>query len=268
MGARVPPITAVVPSSTRHVAARKAPDSPTRRLGNRNTDAALRARHERLAKLAEDPGDAHRAWRRLSAAEQEELLGVMQELYGKEVAAQFFEIADAGTAQVETHHWGPGVGPTPHRMRELGYRRKGKLWLGPEIEMEWWVHPSGKSVYRDVSPRKEPAEESGESTPVDDQGEALKMLRQMIVANNQLEKYCETRPLETGKAAGAMIDFDSAHGKLLNQLKDVDMSRHPRFWQKVEAQLTRNDVVRMPCCEEQPGNFWFRCSSIIERDDE
>ena len=212
--------------------------------------------------------DAHRAWRRLSAAEQEELLQVMTELYGKDFAAQFFEIAEAGTAQLYTDHWGPDVGPTPHRMRELGYRRKGKVWLGPEIEMEWWVHPSGKSVYRDVSPRKEPVEETGESTPVDDQGEALKMLRQMIVANNQLAKYCEARPLETGKAAGAMIDFDSAHGKLLNELKDVDMSRHPRFWKKVEDQLTRNDLVREPCCEEQPENFWFRCSSIIGRDDE
>jgi hypothetical protein len=261
-------IAAVVQSSTRHVAARKAPDSPTRRLGNQNTGAVLRARHERLVKLAEDPADAHRAWRRLSSTEQEELLEVMRELYGKDFADQFFAIAEAGTAQTETLHWGFGVGPSPHRMRELGYRRKGKLWLGPEIELEWWVHPSGKSVYRDASPRKEPAEESGESTPVDDQGEAVKMLRQMTVANNQLAKYCETRPLETGKAAGAAIDFDSAYGKLQNQLKDVDMSRHPRFWKKVEDQITRNSLVRVPCCEEQPGNFWFNCSSIMGRDDE
>jgi hypothetical protein len=268
MSARVPPIAAVVQSSTRHVAARKAPDSPTRRLGNQNTGAVLSARHDRLVKLAEDPGDAHRAWRRLSSTEQEELLEVMRELYGKDFADQFFEIAEAGTAQTETLHWGPGVGPSPHRMRELGYRRKGKLWLGPEIELEWWVHPSGKSVYRDVSPRKAPAEETGESTPVDDQGEAVKMLRQMTVANNQLAKYCETRPLETGKAAGAAIDFDSALGKLQNQLKDVDMSRHPYFWKKVEDQITRNSLVRVPCCEEQPGNFWFNCSSIMGRDDE
>ena len=259
---------AVAQPSARHVVARKAPELPTRRLGNQNTGAVLRARRERLVKLAEDPADAHRAWGRLDATEQEELLEIMRELYGKDFAARFFEVAEAGTAQTVTEHWGPGVGPSPHRMRELGYRRKGKLWLGPQIEMEWWVHPSGKSVYRDISPRKEPAEDTGESPPVDDQGEAVKMLRQMVVANNQLAKYCETRPLETGKAAGAAIDFDSALGKLQNQLKDVDMSRHPNFWKKVEDQITRNSLVRVPCCEEQPDNFWFNCSSIMGRDDE
>jgi hypothetical protein len=258
----------VLQPAARSAAARQAPAAPTRRLGNQNTAALLGARHERLAKLAEDPADAHRAWRHLNSTEQEELLEAMRERYGKEFADRFFEIAAAGTAQIYTDHWGPGVGPSPHRMRELGYRRKGKLWLGPEIEMEWWVHPSGKSVYRDVSPRKEPAEDTGESTPVDDQGEALKMFRQMVVANNQLAKYCQARPLETGKAAGAAIDFDSALGKLQNQLKDVDMSRHPHFWKKVEDQITRNSLVRVPCCEEQPGNFWFNCSSIMGRDDE
>lgn len=265
----MPAVGTLAQPSARQVVARQAPASRTRRLGNQNTAVLLQARHDRLAKLAEDPADAHRAWRGLSSTEQEALLEVMRELYGKGFADRFLEIAEAGTAQTVTHHWGPGVGPSPHRMRELGYRRKGKLWLNsPDIDLEWWVHPSGKSVYRDVSSHKAPAEDSGESTPVDDQGEAVKMLRQMTVANNQLAKYCETRPLETGKAAGAAIDFDSALGKLQNQLKDVDMSRHPHFWKKVEDQITRNSLVRVPCCEEQPGNFWFNCSSIMGRDDE
>jgi hypothetical protein len=66
---------------------------------------------------------------------------------------------------------------------------------------------------------------------------------------------------------------DSPTRRLGNQntatlLKDVDMSRHPHFWKKVEDQITRNSLVRVPCCEEQPGNFWFNCSSIMGRDDE
>lgn len=235
---------------------------PARRLGNQQM--AAKVRQERLAKLAEDPADAHRAWRRLSEAERGELMKLLQELYGNDFASQFFEVAEAGTAQFDVQNWQPGVGPSPRRLRELGYRRKGKLWLGsPTIDVEWWVHPTGKSVLRDISPRTAPFDDVGESPPVDDQGEAVQMLRQMTVANNQLAKYCEMRPIETGKAAGAAIDFDSALGRLQNKLKDVDMSRHPRFWQKVEAQITRNNVVRVPCCEEQPDNFWFSCRSIM-----
>ena len=241
--------------------------SLARRLGNQGVQTLL----QRVERLAEDPAEAHRHWRQLGAREQERLVEVMQQLYGPDFAGKFREVAESGAAQLDFQHWQPGVGPSPRRLRELGYRRKGKVWLGSaDIDVEWWVHPSGKTVYRDVSIRPAPLQESGgrDQPPVDDQDEAVQMLRQMTVANNQLTKYCETRPLEEGKAAGAILDFGDALGRLQNKLKDVDMSRHPHFWKKVETQITRYAVVRVPCCEAQPNNFWFDCKSIMGPDDD
>jgi murein DD-endopeptidase MepM/ murein hydrolase activator NlpD len=115
------------------------------------TSKTALASNQQLENLARDPGEAHVAWKQLTEPERKEVLAKMEARYGKPFVQQFLEVVKKGTAQVETQNYQPGSGPSPERLRVLGYHLAWKVVGNASIENEFWVHPSGKTVQRDVS---------------------------------------------------------------------------------------------------------------------
>ena len=105
-----------------------------------------------LAELARLPGDAHRAWKRLSPTDREAVIRAMAGRYGREFADRFRPVAEHGKPDYTLTYWQLGVGPSPERLTADGWRRAGMDVTGnASIDVEVWVHPTGKVIRRDVS---------------------------------------------------------------------------------------------------------------------
>jgi murein DD-endopeptidase MepM/ murein hydrolase activator NlpD len=115
------------------------------------TSKTALASNQQLENLARDPGEAHVAWKHLTEPERKEVLAKMEARYGKPFVQQFLEVVKKGTAQVETQNYQPGSGPSSERLRVLGYHLAWKVVGNAGVENEFWVHPSGKTIQRDVS---------------------------------------------------------------------------------------------------------------------
>lgn len=115
------------------------------------TSKSALASNQRLETLARDPGEAHAAWKNLSGDERKVVLEKMETRYGKDFVQQFVEVAKKGKAQPGTQNYQPGTGPGPDRLRVLGYHLAWKVLGNAGVESEFWVHPSGKTIQRDVS---------------------------------------------------------------------------------------------------------------------
>src|SRR6185369_11905940 len=104
-----------------------------------------------LGDLARDPGEAHQAWKNLSATDRSTVLNAMENRYGKEFKDQFLAEVKKGKPQVEGSYYGPGLGPSPDQLKARGYKLGWIARGNAAVEVETWVHPSGKSVQRDIS---------------------------------------------------------------------------------------------------------------------
>ena len=106
----------------------------------------------KLAALAKYPGDAHQAWKKLSAADREAVLKAMAHRYGRDFANQFRDVAEHGKPDFTLTYQQPGLGSTPDKLKAGGWRRAGMEITGnASMDVEVWVHPSGKMIRRDVS---------------------------------------------------------------------------------------------------------------------
>jgi hypothetical protein len=140
------------------------------------------ANEARLAELARDPREAHRAWKKLNADDRGLVLAKMKQRYGSTFADQFRDVAQRGKADFSFINWQPNLGPTPEKLKADGWRL-----LGMEeppgnaaIDVEVWVHSSGKTLRRDVSttpaapPKPEKPEDEDELTKVRTKFEDIK----------------------------------------------------------------------------------------------
>jgi hypothetical protein len=113
---------------------------------------AVRKEEARLAELARDPREAHRAWKKLSTEDKFIVLYRMGQLYGAAFADQFREVAQHGRPEFSITYWQPHSGPTPERLKASGWRFLDMEVTGSgAIDVELWVNPSGGTIRRDVS---------------------------------------------------------------------------------------------------------------------
>lgn len=114
-----------------------------------------------IEELARWPGEAHSAWRRLKADDRTLVLWQMAATYGDAFADQFLEeVKKKSKSPAVNHYFGRGMGPRPGRLRASGFRLAQR-----SSTHEWWVHPSGSTLVRDVSPASPTAEVAGQVPP-------------------------------------------------------------------------------------------------------
>ena len=114
------------------------------------TKQAERRREQQLEELARDPGEAHLAWKKLSEAERNVVVEKMRRRYGEPFAQQFLEEVKKGKPQIETHYYSRGIGPKPSELIQKGYQRGWIEFIAADMEVEWWVHPSGRYIRIDI----------------------------------------------------------------------------------------------------------------------
>jgi len=77
----------------------------------------------------------------------------MKQRYGTAFADQFRDAAERGKADFTLLYWQPNLGPTPEKLKAGGWRFLEMEVTGTAAtDVEVWVHPSGKTLRRDVSP--------------------------------------------------------------------------------------------------------------------
>jgi hypothetical protein len=192
---------------------------------------------KRLETLAQDPGDAHKAWKNLTEPQRKEVLSKMEARYGKSFVQEFLETEKKGTAKVETQNYQPGTGPSPEKLKAMGYHLGWKAIGNGSIENEFWVHPSGKRVQRDVStwsgsssgstskspavPDKtqtpDDADSVGPSTEVEDKQEKAEGVLSRLQDNiNQIQDLLKSNPVPWDQVKQKFIRSNELEGQLKN----------------------------------------------------
>lgn len=121
---------------------------------------------EQLTSLAKSPGHAHLEWKKLSTEEKATVVEQMAQRYGAKFAAQFRDVADRGTADRTLHYSQPGMGPTPAQLTSRGWHFwEMEVTGNAAYSVEVWVHPSGQTFRRDVSPQTTPKAPQPEVPP-------------------------------------------------------------------------------------------------------
>lgn len=178
----------------------------------------------------------------------------------------------------------------------MGYRRGGKEVTGTgAIDIDVWVHPSGKMIRRVMSNAldggagdvkdstddvklKSPPERDREAPPPpptpprrkipptpEEMQQALDFLKKMRELNTQSTTLCNADPFDSARAANASFDFALANYNLRAHYTHVDLNAvMPDFWNLVVHEEQKNELARQPCCEKEPDNSRFFC----ERGDE
>jgi hypothetical protein len=123
-------------------------------------------RQAKLTRFADDPRDAHRAWKNLKPDEKTELVNKMVAIYGADFAHQFRDIAERGKPDFGYTYWQPNSGPTPKQLHDRGWRRLGMQHTGnAAFELELWVNAAGHTTARDTSTYHFGGENTGTKEP-------------------------------------------------------------------------------------------------------
>jgi hypothetical protein len=229
-------------------------------------------KHEqKLDELARLPGEAHMAWKKLNAADRSAVLAKMEAHYGKAFKDQFLEAANKGKAQVGTLTYSnspksklPMI--TDEQLKARGYRKAGSEHTGNAAwDTEVWVHPSGKTIRRDVStyefgkgdPAKQPAGTKGPAGTtgpgtIDDGGDeddqqdrAVQLLHDAQGGMQDAQELMTHKPVPWDDVNAAMMRSWNAQTELDQLMGDdpdnpnphpPDMSKvYPNFKQERDA---------------------------------
>lgn len=242
---------------------------------------------QRLDALARDPAEAHRAWPRLSVGERIAVSERMRRRYGQAFAQQFLDEATKGKPQLDVTTHQPGSGPTADQLTARGWRMAGSERTGNAgFEVEIWVHPSGRTLRRDVSTWKfgaaepatkpaakvkpqsvepptmqaPPAEVPELPTQTTERHQtALDLLDDLHLRNEALHDLCAADPFRKEEAEDAQINWTFSRERL-RDFRDVDWRGvHPDFWQEVADAAQENAALLEQCCKRDPSNYWFDC---------
>lgn len=265
-------------------------DAPVlQRKPDANAKAKAR-RDKQIEELVRDPADAHKAWSGLKQTERDTVTERMRLRYGDAFAQEFLDVVKKGKPQFDVVYYQPGVGPTREQLLARGYRRAGSEITGNAgIDVEIWVHPTGKTVRRDVSTWKFPTSEGGEKpgTKSDSKAEkppakkprivdppeppakttsrheeALDFLDDMKKWNTALQSLCEANPFDLKAAEDAMIEANFAR-EGVRDFKDLDWTGvYPDFWREVSELADELVDLRRACCKHDSKNFWFDCGTL------
>jgi len=239
------------------------PDKPTQ---------VERRREQQLEELARDPGEAHQAWKKLGEMERIAVAERMRRRYGGPFAQQFQDEVKKGKPQREKHHYARGLGPKPSELIKKGYQRGWTQHIAADMALEWWVHPSGRYITMDVGtwkpgaaePEKKPKTEvkkppteekpltEGPPTMDEKQVQALDLLDDLQLRNNEMQDLCTSDPFQRKEAHDAQSAWALSRAEL-RTLKDVDMHNvYPDFWKEVDAATAENDDLLDKCCKRDP----------------
>jgi hypothetical protein len=186
---------------------------------------------KRLATLAQDPGEAHKAWKNLTEPQRKEVLSKMEARYGKSFVQQFLETEKKGTAKVETQNYQPGTGPSPEKLKAMGYHLGWKVIGNGAIENEFWVHPSGKTVQRDVSTWSGSSSGSSSKSPAAPAGPETSDDVDSVGPSTEVEDKQE-------KAEGVLNRLQDN----INQIQDL-LKSNPVPWDQVKQKFQRSNEL-------------------------
>lgn len=235
--------------------------------------AAKNLKHEQwLDKLASLPGEAHAEWKKLSDADRNTVLKKMEANYGKAFRQQFEDVAKKGKAEISTSTYSnspksklPTI--TDEELKARGYKKAGSERTGNAAwDTEVWVHPSGKTIRRDVStyefgkgdPGKQPTGTKGPAGTTgpgeiddggdekeDDQDRAVKLLGQAEDGLKEAQELMTHKPVPWDDVNAAMMRSWTAQTELDQLMGEdpenpnpnpPDMSKvYPNFKQEREA---------------------------------
>ena len=230
---------------------------------------------QRLSELARDPGAAHQAWRKLGTLDRIAVAERMRQRYGAAFSQQFLAVAENGKPQIETIYYQPGTGPTPDQLTAKGYQLAGKEITGNAgIDIDVWVHPTGKTVRRDVStwkpgatpPDPQPTTEAPPAEPPtpsetpeappptmdEQQALAVELLEDLQERNNELQDAIRATPFAKQKAQQAQSSWAMSRTEL-RSMHQVDMEAvYPGFWDEVDDANSENDDLLKKIYELDP----------------
>jgi murein DD-endopeptidase MepM/ murein hydrolase activator NlpD len=186
-----------------------------------------------IGQLAADPAKAHQAWKNLSSADRDAVTAKMTERYGKAFTHEFKEAERTGKTNFDTDYWQPGVGPDAKTLAARGYKLQGEEHTGNAAwVVQDWVHPSGKTVRRDVStyqfgnsgsstgkPTGSQGTEDVDDTSADDkitdqQDGAEQELSHLEDINQRIESALQSKPVNWDDVHRLFSESNDALGKL------------------------------------------------------
>ena len=130
---------------------------------------AKRITQKKLIGMARDPSLAHVEWKRLTAHEQIAVAEHMRQRYGVRFTDEFLAAAKSGATNLVTRTFFAAEHVGPSQLMAWGYRRGWNEFYGGGIDVDVWVHPTGKVARLDVSQQAAPAEPSQEPPVPDDE---------------------------------------------------------------------------------------------------
>jgi hypothetical protein len=200
----------------------------------------------RLAELARDPREAHRAWKKLNVEDRFIVLDSMARRYGAAFADQFREVAQHGKPEFSVTYWQPRSGPTPERLKAGGWRFLGMEFTGnAAFNVEVWVNPSGNTIRRAVSTYRFSQPEKGEETP-NKVPPTVKKDVSPITDCTELKDMTLAILRDTISTETAMkADLEGEKGRLekMNKTTDDYCQRYDEYIQSLRAMKTRVDTA-------------------------
>jgi hypothetical protein len=131
---------------------------------------------------------------------------------------------------METQNYQPGTGPSPGELTAKGYRLGWKVRGNAGIEVENWVHPSGKSIQRDVSTWKPGAAQPGEQ-PEGHAGE----VQSVDLPPSRLDPLIDKQ--EKAEVLLSRLQDNN------NQIRDL-LNSHPVPWDEVKQRFTESNDLQ------------------------
>jgi LysM repeat protein len=205
-------------------------------------------REKWIGDMAEDPGDAHTAWKNLSGRDRDAVLAKMEQRYGKDFVQQFKEEVKKGKPQTGTQNYQPGTGPSADQLKAMGYRKGWNVLGNGGVEIEYWVHPSGKRVARDIStwnsgatqghPTESPSSSKGPENidgvepptvdPLDEKREQAEGLAARLEdIDKQLKSLLESKHVPWKEVVDKLHEANDVYGKLKDLGAWSDDVNHP-----------------------------------------
>lgn len=108
-----------------------------------------RERDARLQALAEDPSQAHQAWKRLTFAEKNWVVILMSKRYGQDFAKSFLWFTEHPIKRGYTVSNQPEHTPDWFKARGYQLQKTSQGAVRGQV-MEFWVHPSGYEIWQIV----------------------------------------------------------------------------------------------------------------------
>lgn len=247
-----------------------------RRNVARTTRVATRTA-EQLDELGKWPQKAHAEWKDLTQMERIAVFESMQKRYGESFARQFLQFTKSG-ARDDGAYYGPQLAEqTPQSFADRGFKLAQR-----DSELDWWVHPSGKSVTvdRERSKSGAPVAPPVDAAPAcgdDHSAELLRMTREIVDQEIESNAALQARAIELKAGMDRMNvtspQFADAYQEYVALLDDASKQAQDQI---ESLAATREALAAMGCDEPELASagdqlaeqfVWFQSTrDLLEMD--